>query len=88
VANAFAIMGIVMAIFSVLAFVLFADRDPINFGSFSKAYFTMFQVRRVTCRSLPGADWHAGHSNQHVTQHVSIRTSAAEFILSKGQNIF
>jgi hypothetical protein len=49
VASAFAIMGIVMAIFSVLAFVLFADRDPYNFGTFSKAYFTMFQVLLYAC---------------------------------------
>jgi hypothetical protein len=44
VANAFAILGIVMAIFAVLAFDLYAARDPYNFGSFSRAYFTMFQV--------------------------------------------
>jgi hypothetical protein len=44
VANAFAILGIVMAIFAVLARDLYAARDPYNFGSFSRAYFTMFQV--------------------------------------------
>ena len=43
-ANAFFILGIVMAIFAVVAFDLFADRDDLNFGSFSRAYFTMFQV--------------------------------------------
>ena len=44
VANAFFILGIVMAIFAVVAFDLFADRDDLNFGSFSRAYFTMFQA--------------------------------------------
>jgi hypothetical protein len=51
VANAFAIMGIVTAMFAVLAFDLFADRDPYNFGTFSKAYFTMFQVQLYACRT-------------------------------------
>ena len=45
VANAFFIMAIVVAIFAVVAFDLFADLDPLDFGSFSRAYFTMFQVR-------------------------------------------
>lgn len=33
-----------MAIYAVLGCILFADRDLLNFGSFSRAYFTMFQV--------------------------------------------
>ena len=37
-------MGIVMAIFAVLAFDLYAARDPYNFGSFSRSFFSMFQV--------------------------------------------
>jgi hypothetical protein len=37
-------MAIVMAIFAVVAFDLFGDADPINFGSFSRSYFSMFQV--------------------------------------------
>ena len=43
-ANAFFIMGIVMAAFAVVAVDFFADRDPYNFGSFSRAYFSMFQA--------------------------------------------
>jgi hypothetical protein len=38
-------MGIVLAIFAVMGFNLFADRDPENFGSFSRSCFTMFQAR-------------------------------------------
>ncbi len=37
-------MGIVIAIFAVVAIDLFADRDPHHFGSFSRSYFTLFQV--------------------------------------------
>ena len=44
VANAFAIMGIVMAIFAVLACDFYGERDHYNFGSFTRAYFLMFQV--------------------------------------------
>ena len=47
-ANAFFILGIVMAAFAILAVDFFADRDDYNFGSFSRAYFTMFQVRLCT----------------------------------------
>ncbi len=43
-ANAFAIMGIVMAIFAVLACDFYGKRDHSNFGSFTRAYFSMFQV--------------------------------------------
>ena len=42
--NAFVIMGIVVAIFAVVAFDLFAGADPYNFGSFSRSYFSMFQA--------------------------------------------
>ena len=49
-ANAFFIMAIVVAIFAVVAFDLFADLDPIDFGSFSRAYFTMFQARTRASR--------------------------------------
>ena len=44
VANAFAIMGIVMAIFAVLACDFYGKRDFYNFGTFTRAYFSMFQV--------------------------------------------
>ena len=47
VINAFAVMGIFVAIFSVAAFDLFADRDPGNFGTFSRSLFSMFQVRCI-----------------------------------------
>ena len=40
-------MGIIMAIFAVLAFDLFGDRDFDNFGSFSRSYFTMFQASYI-----------------------------------------
>ncbi len=40
------ILGIVMAVFAMLGCSLFGLVDPYNFGSFSRAYFTMFQVRR------------------------------------------
>ena len=73
-ANAFFILGIVMAIFAVVAFDLFADRDGsfsrANFGTFSRAYFTMFQApgaRRRVCvlrekrgRPAPGGNHHGG----------------------------
>ncbi len=49
VGYAFAIMAIVIAIFSVVAFDLFAERDPYMFGSFSRAYFSMFQVIKLLC---------------------------------------
>ena len=52
VANAFAIMAIVIAIFSVVAFDLFGTTDTYNFGSFSRSYFSMFQVH-CRCPSLP-----------------------------------
>ena len=45
VVNAFSIMAIVMAIFSVVAFDLFSATDPYNFGTFSRSYFSMFQAR-------------------------------------------
>ena len=45
-------MGIFVAIFSVAAFDLFADRDPDNFGSFSRSLFSMFQVSRPLSVSL------------------------------------
>ena len=44
VANAFAIMGIVMAIFAVLACDFYGKRDFYNFGTFTRAYFSMFQA--------------------------------------------
>jgi hypothetical protein len=37
-------MGIVIAIFSVVAIDFFSDRDPYHFGSFSRSFFTMFQA--------------------------------------------
>jgi peptidoglycan/LPS O-acetylase OafA/YrhL len=49
VINAFAAMGIFVAIFSVAAFDLFSDRDPDNFGSFFRALFSMFQVCAARC---------------------------------------
>ena len=54
-ANAFFILGIVMAAFAILAVDFFADRDDYNFGSFSRAYFTMFQVRHCTISPLYAA---------------------------------
>jgi hypothetical protein len=55
VINAFAAMGIFVAIFSVAAFDLFSDRDPDNFGSFFRALFSMFQVcTRDACYSARG----------------------------------
>jgi hypothetical protein len=49
VINAFAVMGIFVAIFAVAAFNLFADRDPDNFGTFFRALFSMFQVCAARC---------------------------------------
>ncbi len=43
--NAMVILGIVMAVYASLGCTLFADDDPENFGSFSRAYFSLFQVR-------------------------------------------
>ena len=48
VINAFAVMGIFVAIFAVAAFNLFADRDPDNFGTFSRSLFSMFQARHTS----------------------------------------
>ena len=45
VINAFAIMGIVMSIFAVLANDLYGEVDAYNFGSFSRSFFSMFQAR-------------------------------------------
>jgi hypothetical protein len=39
------ILGIVMAVYAMLGCTVFSASDPYNFGSFSRAYFTMFQVR-------------------------------------------
>jgi hypothetical protein len=49
VINAFAAMGIFVAIFAVAASDLFADRDPDNFGTFFRALFSMFQVCAARC---------------------------------------
>jgi hypothetical protein len=37
-------LGLIMAIFAVVGRDLYSDNDPTNFGSFSRAYFTLFQV--------------------------------------------
>jgi hypothetical protein len=65
VINAFAVMGIFVAIFSVAAFDLFSDRDPGNFGTFSRSLFSMFQVRR--CQSAHSAV--CAPSPAHVVRH-------------------
>ncbi len=38
------ILGIVMAVFAMLSCSVFGNVDPYHFGSFSRSYFTMFQV--------------------------------------------
>jgi hypothetical protein len=40
------ILGIVMAVYAMLGCTVFATADPYHFGSFSRSYFTMFQVAR------------------------------------------
>ena len=55
VLNAFMILGVVTSIYAVLGCIVFADRDLVNFGSFSRSLFTMFQVGLKTllaCRHL------------------------------------
>jgi hypothetical protein len=49
VINAFAVMGIFVAIFAVAAFNLSADSDPDNFGTFFRALSSMFQVCAARC---------------------------------------
>ena len=49
VANAFFILGLIMSLFSILAFDLYAADAPDEFGSFSRAFFSMFQVCGVVC---------------------------------------
>ena len=44
------ILGIVIAVYAMLGCTLFASADPYYFGSFSRAYFTMFQVRSTYTR--------------------------------------
>ena len=44
VASAFCILGVVMAIFAIVGYDLFSERAPIEFGTFSRSLFTMFQV--------------------------------------------
>ena len=44
VMNALLILGLVLAIFAVIARGLFADTDPNNFGTITRSYFTLFQV--------------------------------------------
>ena len=62
VANAFVILGIVMAIFAILAFDLYSDRDPYNFGSFSRAYFAMFMFQAHHIISY--------HISYHIIYHI------------------
>jgi hypothetical protein len=51
VASAFVVLGCVMCIFAVAACELFSDRDLLNFGSFKRSLFTMFQVSLATAPS-------------------------------------
>ena len=49
-ANAFFILGLIMSLFSILAFDLYAADAPDEFGSFSRAFFSMFQAQsRLVC---------------------------------------
>ena len=46
------ILGIAMAVYAMLACTLYGAADPDSFGSFSRAFFTMFQVISANMRTL------------------------------------
>ncbi len=51
--NALLILGLVLAIFAVIARGLFSDIDPKNFGTITRSYFTLFQARASPSRRSP-----------------------------------
>ena len=72
VLNSIMLLGLVTCIFAVIGVGLFADQDPILFGTFSQSFFTMFQ-------SCTGDGWASGVARTMFHENGKVSSSSYDY---------
>ena len=74
VLNSIMLLGLVTCIFAIVGVGLFADQDPILFGTFSQSFFTMFQ-------SCTGDGWASGVARTMFHESGKVKALPAVFFI-------